>query len=970
MSSGHGVHGWLSFGSATALFCSFVLLPVSFAAEEPTALEEVVVTGFKQSIATAVEEKRKSAEIVDVIKADDIASFPDNNLAEAIQRIPGVSIERDSGQGRSITVRGMGEDFVRTRLNGMEALATTTGSTLGAGVNRSRGFDFSTFASELFNTIKVHKTQSAELDEGSLAATVDLFTARPFDYHGFHAALSTQGSYNDLGGTYQPRAAGLITDTWLDGRLGALFSAAYSKAHIVEDGYSDTSFSDFSDVNNGFCPPTPGKSVAYVNPIVGTGTYTPNCTPAAGPVPGSVPAAYNRLNQPNVFVVRNPGYGRFVNDQKRLGLTTSLQANPFGSTHITLDGVYSRFTQVRTDYALSNSALNRGNGAPVAGSGLSAAAATGRPNMKVLDDYVDPTGEMTYGVFDDTKVRSNLGFDDSTTTFWQSVLSVDQDLGQKGHAHLLVGKSDSLFDDPKQRLLAWDNLNADGFVYDARSNSKTPYINWGYDVANPANWSFVNGYSEIREFAQTVDNKYDTVQLDLKFELAQHLGLKFGASHKRYTFDSTSLRRQVPTLIPALPAGVTIADLSSLVTGFGKGLNLPAGSATSWVAPDLNKITSQFGIDCNCVNQYGDWRLTGITSSSIGDNRSVQENDNGGYIQFDFDMDVPLGMKLRGNIGTRFVRTNQAALGYLSATQPVNVERSYNDWLPALNLNLEVTPDVITRVGVSKGMSRPTLNFLSPGGTLTLTGTQPAANIGNPDVQPFRSNNYDLSVEWYPTHGSLLSAAFFYKAVKNYIQRLQVIEPYADTGLPVSLLGAGQDATTPFLVTTYLNSPGGFVKGIEINYQQAFTFLPAPFNRFGSLLNYTHVSSEITYYLSAAQHPAVLKAPFLNVSPDSVNATLFYEDRRFSARVSGAYRGKYLRAVPIRTGLPDTAGSFSTFNLDATVGYALTDHLSLRVDALNLTDQPADYWNGQTRQAQTVYSHTGRQYYFGAQFKY
>src|SRR6266540_2378775 len=107
MGSGHGVHGWLSMGRATALFCSFVLPPVTFGAEEPSPIEEVVVTGFKQSIATAVEEKRKSAEIIDVIKADDIASFPDNNLAEAIQRIPGVSIERDSGQGRSITVRGL-----------------------------------------------------------------------------------------------------------------------------------------------------------------------------------------------------------------------------------------------------------------------------------------------------------------------------------------------------------------------------------------------------------------------------------------------------------------------------------------------------------------------------------------------------------------------------------------------------------------------------------------------------------------------------------------------------------------------------------------------------------------------------------------------------------------------------------------------------------------------------------------------
>src|SRR5262245_13187138 len=105
--------------------------------------------------------------------------------------------------------------------------------------------------------------------------------------------------------------------------------------------------------------------------------------------------------------------------------------------------------------------------------------------------------------------RTNLGVDDSTTKFWQSELAIDQDLGKKGRLHLMYGKSDSLFDDPKQRLLAWDNMDVDGFVYDARANSKTPYINWGFNLADPTKWSFVNGYSEIREFAQSVENKYD-----------------------------------------------------------------------------------------------------------------------------------------------------------------------------------------------------------------------------------------------------------------------------------------------------------------------------------------------------------------------------------------------------------------------------------------------------------------------------
>ena len=163
--------------------------------DEPE-LQEVLVTGFRAAIESAIETKRESTTMVDVIKADDIASFPDANLAEAVQRIPGVSIDRDSGEGRSITVRGLGGDFVRTMLNGVEAFSATTGSTLGTTIiNRSRGFDYSTFASELFNSVTVRKSQAAELDEGSLGATVELLTARPFDYQGFHAGASAQAAY-------------------------------------------------------------------------------------------------------------------------------------------------------------------------------------------------------------------------------------------------------------------------------------------------------------------------------------------------------------------------------------------------------------------------------------------------------------------------------------------------------------------------------------------------------------------------------------------------------------------------------------------------------------------------------------------------------------------------------------------------------------------------------------------------------
>src|SRR5688572_23650813 len=149
------------------------------------SLEEIVVTGFRQSLSVALDEKRAAVGSIDAIVAEDIADFPDLNLAESIQRIPGVSIDRNAGEGRRLTVRGLGAQFTRVRINGLEALTTTGGEDAAGGTNRDRSFDFNVFASELFNNITVRKTASADLEEGSLGATVDLNAARPFDYDGF-----------------------------------------------------------------------------------------------------------------------------------------------------------------------------------------------------------------------------------------------------------------------------------------------------------------------------------------------------------------------------------------------------------------------------------------------------------------------------------------------------------------------------------------------------------------------------------------------------------------------------------------------------------------------------------------------------------------------------------------------------------------------------------------------------------------
>jgi len=205
---------------------------------QPTT-ETITVTGIRAALESALTAKKEDNGIVDVVKAEDIAKFPDTNLAESLQRIPGVVIDRDAGEGRSITVRGLGSDFTRVRINGIEALATTGGTDSSGGNNRSRGFDFNVFASELFRSITVRKSASADVDEGSLGATVDLQTSRPFDFpRGTTASASVQGRYNDLSKSTDPRMAFLVSHTTDDKKFGLLLSAAYSKRQLYEEGFS------------------------------------------------------------------------------------------------------------------------------------------------------------------------------------------------------------------------------------------------------------------------------------------------------------------------------------------------------------------------------------------------------------------------------------------------------------------------------------------------------------------------------------------------------------------------------------------------------------------------------------------------------------------------------------------------------------------------------------------------------------
>jgi TonB-dependent receptor len=918
-------------------------------------VEEVIVTGYRKSLNAALDLKRDSVGSVDEIVAEDIAAFPELNLAESIQRIPGVSIQRDAGEGRQISVRGLGPQFTRVRINGMETLTTVSTSDANGGTNRDRSFDFNVFASELFNNITVHKTSSADIDEGSLGATVDLRTARPFDYNGFQAVVGAKEDYNDLAGTLMPRYSGLISDTFFDGKFGALVSVAYTKRAIVDDGSS---------------------TVRWMNGLNSDGTASAaNDFKTLGPnyaASGST-ATLAQLNA--AFRPRLPRYEEYHTDEARLGITNSLQFKPTDKTLINFDTLYAQLDGTREEEQLES---------PVFSSNTNTAAAPGINGVVVQSATLDSHNNIIAGTFDNVDIRAEHRYDVNDTKFRQHVLSLEQGITDKLKFNGQVGWSQSILTTPESTTLIWDRFGVNGYSYNFGGNAldnRLPLLTYGNaNVADPASWTL----NQIRERPGDVRNSFNNYQGDLEWSATDSLKLKLGGELKKYAFRTDNVRRLSETAIPASVAALSPTQYGTLASLTGLG-NLPAGSVRTWAVPDLTKAASLFGLYDPAVFPLG-------IAGALGSNFNVGEKDTSVFTQGDWATQVG-AIPIRTSLGVRWVHTDQNSTGWTSLGSATTgtfvqtgVQHTYNDVLPALNVVAEVTRDFQIRASASKVMSRAGLASLNPGAAVSITGQNKTVAAGNPLLDPIRGKAYDLGFEWYFAKESLLSLAFFYKKIDSFVETTRTVANFtANTdNLPSSLAVStcqaaikGFNPADPAQVATCLegwtlsvptNTPGGNLKGSEVSFQQPFSFLPAPFSNFGTILNYTYVTSNIQY-VNTNPGPAFITNTLLNLSKNAANATLYFDNGTWSARVSGAYRSPYLTAVP-GANLNDVEGTKQTINVDFASSWNVTDNLQLTLEALNLTNQFQYQYVDSNGNRTNYYHQQGRDYLLGARYKF
>ncbi len=937
--------------------------------DAPQQMQTVQVTGLRASLESALNAKRQDNGIVDVIKAEDMGKFPDTNLAESLQRVPGVVIDRDAGEGRNITVRGLGQDFTRVRINGIEGLATTGGTDSSGGTNRGRGFDFNVFASELFSSLTVRKSSSADVDEGSLGATVDLQTLRPFDLRGFNATIAAKGKYNDGSEKVDPRVAFMLSNTFMDRTLGVLVSGAFSKRRVLEDGFSTVRW-DNGPSSGGWCAP----QGVTANPSNSTAT---TCGPAAQGVP-RLPAsqaatdAYNAASNPNNFHPRLPRYGRLTHDQDRLGLTASVQWRPQRGTLLTFDMLYSKLEATRQEDFLEAISFSR------------SASQGGKPQISVVEAQYAPNGALLYGKYNGVDIRSESRFDELNTTFTQPTLTLEHKINDNWSMSAKVGRANSKFRNPVQTTVTLDALNVNGYTLDFRQDARAAIIGYPFDPMSANGPLGIIGVpqatsgaqpttvantttSEIRIRPQGATNVNDVAQFDLAWEANDKLTFKGGVNRKKYESDTYEFRRvnQNDTMF-APPAGS--ANLTSTLTGFGQG------NVSGWLIPNLSAIAAAYDIYCNCIKAGpaggpGDFTLSSITNGNArGNNRTVTERDDGFYLMGEFKYDL-WDIPVRGNVGVRYVKTELEAIGYqaLGGGTAVKVNHDYTDTLPSFNVAANLTQDFIVRFGAAKVMTRPQLGFLSPGGTISTTGTL-TINTGNPLLKPFRAKTFDSSFEYYFGKNAFVGVGLFQKNIDTYIQSLRNQMPFRATGLPLSLLPANFTGEEEFAVTAPINTDGGKLKGVEINYQQPFTFLPGWGRNFGTVLNYTKVSSKIEYAVSATSNERIVD-DLLNLSPKSWNATLYYDDGKFSARVSGAKRSSFLTRVPGQNN-NDVEGKNETFNVDVSLSYKWNEHLEFTLEGVNLTNEPNDQFISRARNSVVVNNVTGREFLAGLRYKF
>ncbi len=961
--------------------------------DKGAALDEIVVTGIRGSLASSMNVKRDAQGVVDGIISEDIGKFPDTNLAESLQRISGVSIDRVNGEGSRVTVRGVGPDFNLVLLNGRQMPASSIADT---GASNSRAFDFANLASEAVSEVEVYKTSRASSPTGGIGATINIKTTRPLDAPGLKANLGLKAvhdsSVDNLPGSLQgdsvtPEISGIYSNTFANDTIGVALSGSYQERDF---GYNQVS--------------TPNGWRTFRGDENNWGTI---------PQPGS-PGSENIINRPDAgdiySVPQNLLYSVNGVQRERTNGQLTLQYAPSDNLTATLDYTYSenKIQSQRNELSVwfnfgpSASAWTDG---PVAAPDLYSEFIPGANSDLAMGGAMNATRNE----------NKSLGFN----LDWQvnEALSLELDY----HDSQATSGADSPFGSSGV-------LGTAGFFRGTTTVDYTrpfPVLN----VALPTNLSQIDP-AGMQVTGSTFRNSYmksevEQLQVNGDYEFEDYSKLDFGVSATDVNNRSAFSNVQLDTWGGATNAGDYPDNIWQL-DSMGRYFDQFGGHN------DPNFTDAFFVWDFATVRQLAAdaWARAGnnpadyLASNTFSTDRRVREESKSAYLQWSdtWDWTMPLNVA----VGVRYEETDvtssalvpvATAISWGSANELsiirgaqgfTTLKGNYDYWLPNLDLALEVTEELTLRGSYGETIGRPGWGDIQGGQTLSDlvrvdggTGAQ-----GNPGLEPLESANFDLSLEWYYAEASYVSAGFFRKNIDNYIGITQIIDTPFNLNTPIggafwnaaiaggcpgadvvcirnfifdnfngrpgvtrtgvdslgnrtgTIVGQPGDPVAEFRISAPANQRSASLDGWEFNVQHMFGD-----SGFGVAANYTIVDSGLTYDNGVIGEQFALEG-----LSDSANVVGFYDRGPWQVRLAYNWRDEFLAGRFAGAG-PNPNYVEDYGQLDMNVGYQFNENLSFALEAINLTDETQRV-HGRNSNQLLYATQTGPRYMLGLRYKF
>lgn len=916
----------------------------AFAQEQAAAPApvSVTVTGYRASLLSSAKDKKESVGFVDTISSEDFGKFPDQNAAESLSRIPGVSVGRDvTGEGMNVQIRGLGSSFTKILLNNAQ-IAVASGGPIDSLNYANREVDLDLLPTDLFTKMTVSKSPTAGLIEGGAAGVVNMRSARPFDKEGRSVVMNYTRQKQQMANDWGDRGSLLASQTW-DGKFGILGGVAFNRQKSRTLGFSSIGWTN------------PNLSAAQntnaSRNTTGGGNYNiPSVVPAgagAGLVPGTpIDQAFLLAHNPglNITQIDNaliPRLGRieeFFGDKKKVSAVFSAEYRPNADLHFYVDTMYSRrhdeMMRVEYTWAVRSNApipLNMTVDKADCTNGCTATSGTfansrflieDRPyNQKVTLKGINPGMEWT--IAPNLKLESQLN--------WT--------------------KSEYKAEAPTIMPITAEGSN----MVVSYANGLVPNISFSQDVNNPANfvWSGgrVNLGSELRS-TSTKGFHTDLTWGDRKFNIKTGLAYDDIDRRIRNTDNSGAWQAAVcgnnPSVYLPSPNSQPVCDgastpgasAASLYPGYGTGYTagqttpvvyqgslIPADKFSSYLVMSpygrLMVDWDRFRKDSN-YDQYE--AMAPDAAGSLGG--YVRERAAGFYTEVNGDSTLA-GLPLRYNAGVRYIRTKQDVGSFNSYVDPRNssttlsgarypnitpwvyVDKTYNNVLPSATAALTLHKDVVARASASRTMTRANPTSLRPG-IIFNSASADVGSLGNPDLTPYISDNLDLGLDWFTGREGYISVTGFIKRVKGFTVTDNITLPFgelAQYGVTYDTLAPSQKTAIdnrggPNAATVVMqreSNAGGALnlKGLEIGIVQPLDkWLPV--RGFGFSETLTLITQKTT---GVGSNGYVA----LGVPKKTNNFGIYYENHGYMARLSHTYTGQSQLATGNQNAIPDAA---------------------------------------------------------------